>query len=468
MPRHPKDPHALTLELMTSGVVAASNLARSLRVSRATLSRRVKQAGPQIERIGAGRATRYGLRREVGQYGSEWPVYRVTAEGRISPWGRLKALSGAFRFLSEVPYPAWASAYRDADGVSEGMPFFLHDARPQGFIGKGVARQLAGILGVPDDPERWSDDHAMRYFVAQGHDLPGDVIIGDHAMEAAGRLLNGSAETFVSDDARAERYPLLAEAGSRGEVVGSSAGGEQPKFVAVRNSSSGGVRQMLVKYSAPMTAAAGRRWADLLACESIALRLLGRRGIAAAGAELFFAGDRCFLEVERFDRTERGRRGVLSLGVLEDEFLVGTGRSVSLPGDWVDFAGAALQAGLIEADSARTIRWVWCFGTLIGNTDMHRANASFWFEDGPRLRLAPVYDMLPMMYAPNRQGETPAIDFSARPPRAAVADVWPEAAAAAVDFWNEVAGSPFVSEPFRTVAARNRDAVASLAGRYAG
>jgi serine/threonine protein kinase HipA of HipAB toxin-antitoxin module len=43
------------------------------------------------------------------------------------------------------------------------------------------------------------------------------------------------------------------------------------------------------------------------------------------------------------------------------------------------------------------------FGQYIGNTGMHFGNLSFFVDDviAPKIRLAPVYDMLPMMWRPD-------------------------------------------------------------------
>jgi serine/threonine protein kinase HipA of HipAB toxin-antitoxin module len=61
-----------------------------------------------------------------------------------------------------------------------------------------------------------------------------------------------------------------------------------------------------------------------------------------------------------------------------------------------------LQVKLISAEDAATIAVIWCFGRLNSNTDMHAGNQSFYYEGDSKLRLAPVYDMLPMASAPLR------------------------------------------------------------------
>jgi hypothetical protein len=91
---------------------------------------------------------------------------------------------------------------------------------------------------------------------------------------------------------------------------------------------------------------------------------------------------------------------------------------------WAKAAQHLAAEGRLSAEDARTIRWLDVFGQLIANTDQHFGNLSFFVDDVGRLQLAPVYDMLPMLFAPV---ETEIIGraFSPSPPTAATLDVWP-------------------------------------------
>ncbi|MGK7521002.1 HipA domain-containing protein, partial [Salmonella enterica] len=59
--------------------------------------------------------------------------------------------------------------------------------------------------------------------------------------------------------------------------------------------------------------------------------------------------------------------------------------------------------GIIDAVAHQQIEKIWAFGRLIANSDMHAGNLSFYYSDAP-MALAPVYDMLPMAYAPAASG----------------------------------------------------------------
>jgi len=75
--------------------------------------------------------------------------------------------------------------------------------------------------------------------------------------------------------------------------------------------------------------------------------------------------------------------------------------------------------------------------------------------DGARVRwlgLAPVYDMLPMFYAPRHAGELPRRPFHP----STQADTWPVGVRdAARVFWRRVADDPRISEAFRAIAGEH-------------
>jgi hypothetical protein len=166
------------------------------------------------------------------------------------------------------------------------------------------------------------------------------------------------------------------------------------------------------------------------------------------------AGGRTFLEVERFDRTAvGGRRGVLSLLTLDAQF-VGSLRT------WSDSVARLAAAGVVETSQVLPVRRLELFGRLIGNSDMHAANLSF-FTRGSRVRgLAPAYDMLPMRYAP-QAGNLVKRPLELVPPLPADAPVWDDASSAALEFWRRVARRAELSAEFRRIARANLDAVAA-------
>jgi hypothetical protein len=243
-------------------------------------------------------------------------------------------------------------------------------------------------------------------------------------------------------------YAQLARDAVAGRIAGSSAAGEQPKFTAEIGRSADATRHVLVKFTPPLDTAVGQRWSDLLVAEHVAAETLREHGHAAARSHFFRDERRAYLEIERFDRVgAAGRLGLVSIGALDDEFV---GERLG----WPQSAAALMRAGLITADDARELRWLTAFGALIANTDMHLGNASFLYEGRMRFRLAPAYDMLPMMYAPVRDELTPRA-YSPPTPTPAAADQWRAALPAARSFWDAVSADARASLSFREIAGDN-------------
>jgi len=415
---------------------SASEIARQLSVSQPTVSRLLAAAGERVCRMGGGRAARYALTRPVFTLGTQVPVYRVDAEGTIHRHGVLHLLARGHHWLK---LEAGRGAY------FEGLPPFAADMSPQGYLGRSFTARYPELVQLPQRITDWSDDHRLLALAMRGEDCTGDLILGD---ESLNRFLARPPHSAQRGD-----YPELARSSLSGQA-GSSAGGEQPKFVTCSEG-----RHVLVKFSGADPGVASQRWSDLLICESLALRTVQAAGIPAATAHTLLIGGRRFLEVERFDRVGlRGRRALLSLGAIDDEYF-------GHRDTWTKAAQRLLAARNIDAEDARRIRWLDVFGQLIGNTDRHFGNISFFADDNRRFRLAPAYDMLPMVFAPVGADviERP---FEPAPPTADTLEVWADAARHALSYWSQLAESAELSAGFRERSLRCHEAVARLAASH--
>jgi hypothetical protein len=70
------------------------------------------------------------------------------------------------------------------------------------------------------------------------------------------------------------------------------------------------------------------------------------------------------------------------------------------------------------------------------------------------IRLAPAYDMLPMLYAPQND-QIIAREFKPSPPRPADTDIWPGVLSAATEFWTAAGRDRRISPDFRQIARTN-------------
>lgn len=360
-------------QLLRQGPTSVRQLTDIMGISQPTISRAMKALGDEVVRIGTGPSIHYVLRDAFRGFSSA-PIYRITEEGQIKPLGRL------------IPVYPDGFVMEQTDNVclhSDGLPWWLFDMRPQGYLGRAYASRYSSELGLPANPENWADSDVIRALLAHGHDAVGNLLIGEQARNHFVEM----PEPVAVD--RATAYPSLALAVSSGEAPGSSAGGEQPKFCTYTERG-----HVIVKFTAADDNPISERWRDLLLAEHFALSVLG------VETEVFdFAGQR-FLEIPRFDRIgQLGRKALFSLRALEAEF-VGRAREA-----WPVLVNELVKQGCVHPDAAAGTARLWAFGMLIGNTDMHHGNLSFISAHGRPYHLAPAYDILPMGFAPKSGGE---------------------------------------------------------------
>jgi hypothetical protein len=450
----------IALLFQSRGLLTVRELQADLQLGQSRVSRLLMALGSRVIQIGKGQRSRYALRRDVRQLGNNWPIYRIGRDGHVEPWARLQSLHGGFLVEWLHAEPAWLEPAHP-DGYFSGLPFFLEELRPQGFLGRLTARALAESGAYLLDPREWSQDDVLTFLLTKGDDLPGDLVVGERMLERAQRRQLAATQPVLVQAERNEAYPKMAERAAKGEAPASSAGGEQPKFLAHVNGPAG-IRSVLVKFTAPISTPGAERWADLLLGEWHALETLRAENIPAAAAEIIDAGSRRFLEVERFDRVgPHGRRGVISMLSIEAALLEPSAS------DWIGAAAGLEAIHLMNKDAAAQLRRLALFGELIGNSDMHLGNMACWFGDQVPFNLAPVYDMLPMQFAPSGQGELVTRTLNPRPPLPESLADWTRACHLALSFWERVRSDPRVSRDFAKLASESHDTLSRLRDRFA-
>lgn len=441
--------------LRTWGRMRGGDLRLRMGVSRATMMRAVQAQAGQIIVRGNARRAAYAARRKVR--GSDAPIklFQIDAQGHGAQIGLLDPVyPNGVALLLQTAFD-WPLPDDMADGWFDGMPYPFDDMRPQGFLGRSFARQHAMLLQTSDDPARWSEDDVLHVLSLVGIDLPGNYILGEPAYRQFLQLRQ-TPLSFLEDDAPRldHRYAELAATALQGGVAASSAGGEFPKFLARRMHGTE-KRHVLVKFSGNDASPGSQRWADLLVCEHLAHLTIQRElGVAASHSRICQGSGRTFLEIMRFDRHgEYGRSPVCSWLALNAALLGVPDHS------WIAGAQALQRKKMITQETANDIARVWHFGQLIGNTDMHEGNLAF----RPGLALAPVYDMLPMMYAPVRGVELPDRQYAPQLPLPDESTAWNQAARAALAFWEAAAADRRISPAFRATCTDNARRLRAMA-----
>ncbi len=441
MPKEPKLDleatwDAISRSLLREGSSSGTELAHAAGISQPSFSRIAAAHRDELLVSGRGRATRYSLRRVVADVQAPVPIYEINEDATSRRVANLHPIAAEGYQVEAVVEDVDSGSHAD-------LPYFLNDLRPQGFLGRIVPRQHPE-LRLPSDVRLWSGDQCLRYLTRYAWNLPGNLIVGDEAFALyLERTLRPPKR--VAQGERSAAYPRLAVDMLVSATPGSSAGGEQPKFLT---SVEAGGREVLVKFSPRSENEIARRFADLLIAEHLALEVLRGRGRAAAESELVFADVQVFLEVTRFDRTPiGGRRGLISAETLDAEFVGGAT-------SWVSVVKELAKQGMVDGSAAEQVRFLQWFGRQIGNTDMHLGNLSFFSRGHRIVGVAPAYDMVPMLYAP-QQGNLPPRRLEMALPDPSEGDAWVEATEAAEEFWHRVARHERISNDFRCIAEEN-------------
>ena len=445
---HPSDSLIVRLN---SGCTSSAELERAAGMSQSWVSAALRTliAQRRVVRIGSRRGARYALRNEISPIGSAWPLYRVGHDGEPVELGVLYALAAGEYYL-EANKAATAAGFAVAS-ISTGIPYLLQDQRPGGFLGRPIPQRFPQ-LNAPQRIQDWSDEYYLRYLTAYGSDVVGDLILGGAALDEHLLQLRHLAPRDAGQ--RDKYFPELADQSMHGGVPGSSAQGEHPKF-AVTLAERGEVRHALVKFSPSVDTEIGQRWSDLLIAEHLALETLSAAGISSAKSRIFRFENRTYLEVDRFDRIGlAGRVGVTSL------FAIDTGFYGALD-NWIAAARRLHQDRRIDVQTLDEIRLISSFADLIANTDKHFGNLAFYDGYDGRFRLTPVYDMLPMLFAPAHDQLVARI-YTPAVPTSDTLNVWGRARALAEQYWRTLAREVLISEGFRALCAECLHTLGSL------
>lgn len=453
----------LIAELSRRRLSSASELAQSLGVSVPTVHRLIQEVSDRILTRGKARRARYAARRALRGQHQDCPVYEVNPAGQAQHIGTLACTEPQGTCLS-LPEADWPLPEEARDGWWDGLPYPLQDMRPQGYLGRQLARREHLTLAVPANPAEWNDDDALYVLQQRGEDASGSLILGDIAY-TRWQEQRQSPPTPLPADGIGPAYLALARQAVAQGVPGSSAAGEFPKFGALRHDPTRPTPHVLVKFSGEEASATVTRWADLLVCEHLALQTLNQlqpMGLRAAHSRVLQHGGRTFLEVERFDRHGLwGRSRLCSLETVQSSFL---GDRAT---DWPALTARLHREGLLSQDHATQAELLWWFGRLIANTDMHLGNLGLipgpGADGAPQFQLAPAYDMLPMLYAPLAGGEVAPREFSPPWPLPPQRPVWLAACQAARHLWQHAAQDLRISAGFRALCDQNDQRLAQWA-----
>ncbi|HSV47965.1 MAG TPA: hypothetical protein VLJ58_19395, partial [Ramlibacter sp.] len=240
--------------LMARGLASSHDLQLALGKSQPTVSRLLSALSSDVLTLGRARATRYGLPKSIHGLPAQQPLWWTAEDGVARRIGTLSLLATELVHIDSEFVAGTAKA---------SLPWYLAPLQAQGFLGRLLAQRLANS-GVDPNPERWSLETQL-FGALHLHDAPGAMTVGDPAAEPTKH-----PAIPVDPKAMAAALDGLALDVARTLPAGSSAAGEQPKFLALLEDG----RHILVKFAPPRNTPFGARWSDLLRAEALASGVL--------------------------------------------------------------------------------------------------------------------------------------------------------------------------------------------------
>ncbi|HKK90051.1 MAG TPA: type II toxin-antitoxin system HipA family toxin YjjJ [Desulfobacteraceae bacterium] len=423
---------------LSRGPSTSKEIQAATGLSQSSVARHIKREGDRIIPLQKGRSVKYAATCNAFGGGDKLPIGIINTQGNFDLLAYLRPLVHGGFLVAPVKETSPLLLGEGNDGLYDGLPYFLYDVRPQGFLGRQIAQWLATATGAfPSNPKRWTTEHVGRYLIANGEDLPGNIVFGEQAL-----LRVKGHPTPLSE----EKYPVLADR-VMNVPPGSSAGGEQPKFTTYNGKLSSHV---IVKFSPKGNNPVADRWRDILITEHHAANMLNKHIFPATTSRLLEMDNRYFLETKRMDRHQKaGRSSMISLEAIDAEY-------AGLGDNWPQVMSVLLDNDLVDSEDVLFTESLWLFGQLIYNTDMHLGNLSLAIEND-KFRLLPVYDMCSMGFAPKSGGEVPPYEMpthrsfrSIHSLKTLLDEEWINTVkAAACDFWEEVANDERTSDEFK-------------------
>ncbi len=365
-------------------------------------------------KIGKARATTYVAVKPINNDYKSLPLFEVK--------GRSSAIK-----IAEFHLLYKGKTLLKAAHILPGLPPQLDNFPQDSFLAALHAPQSDTCW--PGNYSDWNIEDKIQALICDGQLLPGNLILGEQALEKY--LANYEHPLQINESLRHAAYPkvlnTLAQGSYRGEIIH----GSEPKFCAVVTGKEHKTRHVIVKFSEPMQDIRGKRMADLLMAEHLALEFLARQGLKTVRSKVIKAANRVFLEIERYDRiNEYTRQGAIELPELKN------------------------HQNLSE-ETLNKIELVELFTQLIGDIRWNQTEVAIFQQGLSNQEIVPFYDIAPSLYRPESTGYISKESIVIKPPTARNTSFWFNAMDLAQGYWQEIVKYPYLSSDFRSLAKKN-------------
>jgi serine/threonine-protein kinase HipA len=265
----------------------------------------------------------------------------------------------------------------------DGLEHFscLRDAAPDAWGRRVILNRIFGKGAAADAAE--SEVNEITYLLESGSDRTGALDFQTSAKEYVPRN---------HDEATLEDLHQAAELLETGQPIppeleqalrhGTSIGGARPKATITT-----GNAKYVAKFSVSIDIF------PIVQAEYVAMTLAARLGLDVAKVSLEKAGEKDVLLVERFDRAS-SPSGWCRRAMVSGLTVLGLDEKWAREATYPDLVDQMRIHGVTFKKEAAELFSRLVFNVLIGNTDDHARNHSF-FVEGRNIRLTPAYDITP-------------------------------------------------------------------------
>lgn len=317
----------------------------------------------------------------------------VAGELRFDERGRQRFVYGRSyleRTAAEALYPPELPLRRGIHEPVGGLGHFscLRDAAPDAWGRRVIESRVFGRSG---DKAGIELDEAS-YLLESGSDRIGALDFQESGSDYAPRNLESASLADLQEAAEllAAGRPIppdLEEALRHGTSIG----GARPKAA---------ISTDRAKYIAKFSVSTDTF--PIVKAEYVAMTLAARSGLDVAPVSLERVADKDVLLVERFDR-EPGERGWRRRALVSALTVLGLDERWAREAAYPDLVDRIRIEGVAFRKEAKELFSRLVFNVLVGNTDDHARNHSF-FVEGANIRLTPAYDVVPFPRAGGEAG----------------------------------------------------------------
>ncbi|MDO9263381.1 MAG: ArsR family transcriptional regulator, partial [Desulfosalsimonadaceae bacterium] len=151
-------------EYLARGPATSKEIQAGTGLSQSSVARQLRSLGDDIIRLQDGRSLRYAVTRNAFGANDKLPLSMVDAYGNTVLAAYIRPLVNGGFFLEAATGMPPLLLGENKNGLYDDLPYFLFDLKPQGFMGRQIAEEMASQSDdFPSDPRRWNTNHIGRY-----------------------------------------------------------------------------------------------------------------------------------------------------------------------------------------------------------------------------------------------------------------------------------------------------------------